>query len=55
VTEEEQQIILQKQLDNICKILDADLQYSLLLDHKGVEKRRISITYQEKGNESMDL
>jgi len=48
VTEAEKQIILQQQINNICKILDADLQYSLLLDYKGVEKRRISITYQEK-------
>ena len=34
--------------EKIAELLDAEVQYSYLLDHTGVEKRRISIIYKEK-------
>ena len=37
--------------EKIAELLDAEVQYSYLLDHKGVEQRKISITYKEKNDE----
>ena len=33
---------------NIAELLDAEVQYSYLLNHKGEEKRKISITYKDQ-------
>ena len=33
--------------EKIAELLDAEVQHSLLVDHKGTEKRKISITYKD--------
>ena len=35
-------------VEKIAELLNAEIRYSYLLDHKGVEQRKISITYKEK-------
>ena len=35
-------------VEKIAELLNAEVQYSYLLDHKGEEKRKISITYKDK-------
>ena len=35
-------------VEKIAELLNAEVQHSLLVDHKGIEKRKISITYKEK-------
>ena len=35
-------------VEKIAELLDAEVQHSLLVDHKGTEKRKISITYKEE-------
>jgi len=35
-------------VEKIAELLNAEVQYSFLLDHKGEEKRKISITYTDK-------
>ena len=35
-------------VEKIAELLNAEVQYSYLLDHKGVEQRKISITYKEE-------
>jgi len=35
-------------VEKIAELLNAEVRYSYLLDHKGVEQRKISITYKEK-------
>jgi len=39
--------------EKIAELLDAEVQYSYLLDHKGVEQRKISITYKEDGSSNL--
>ena len=34
--------------EKIAELLDAEVQYSYLLDHNGVEQRKISITYKDE-------
>jgi len=34
--------------EKIAELLDAEVHYSYLLDHKGVEQRKISITYKDQ-------
>jgi len=34
-------------VEKIAELLDAEVQYSYLLNHKGEEKRKISITYKD--------
>ena len=35
-------------VEKIAELLNAEVQYSYLLDHKGVEQRKISITYKDE-------
>ena len=35
-------------VEKIAELLNAEVHRSLLVDHKGVEKRRISIVYKEE-------
>ena len=35
-------------VEKIAELLNAEVHYSLLLDHKGVEQRKISITYKDE-------
>lgn len=35
-------------VEKIAELLNAEIHYSYLLDHKGVEQRKISITYKEE-------
>ena len=35
-------------VEKIAELLNAEVNYSLLLDHKGVEQRKISITYKDE-------
>ena len=35
-------------VEKIAELLDAEVHHSLLVDHKGTEKRKISIIYKEK-------
>ena len=37
--------IVNNLVEKIAELLDAEVQHSLLVDHKGTEKRKISITY----------
>ena len=43
--EETNRVIATNLVENIASLLDGEIQYSVLLDHKGVLKRRVSITY----------
>ena len=40
--------IVKNLVEKIAELLNAEVRYSYLLDHKGVEQRKISITYEEK-------
>ena len=35
-------------VEKIAELLNAEVHYSYLLDHKGEEKRKISITYKDE-------
>ena len=35
-------------VEKIAELLNAEVHHSLLVDHKGTEKRKISIIYKEK-------
>ena len=35
-------------VEKIAELLNAEVHYSLLLDHKGVEQRKISIIYKDE-------
>jgi len=37
--------IVNNLVEKIVELLDAEVHHSLLVDHKGEEKRKISITY----------
>ena len=39
--------IVNNLVEKIAELLDAEVQHSLLVDHKGTEKRKISITYKD--------
>ena len=39
--------IVNNLVGKIAELLDAEVQHSLLVDHKGTEKRKISITYKD--------
>tara|TARA_B100000925_G_C21693842_1_gene339390 strand:- start:201 stop:380 length:180 start_codon:yes stop_codon:yes gene_type:complete len=41
-------IIAHNLVKNIASLLSGEIQYSTLVDHKGVIKRKVSITYQEE-------
>ena len=41
-------IIAHNLVKNIASLLSGEIQYSTLVDHKGVTKRKVSITYQEE-------
>ena len=43
--EETNRVIATNLVENVASLLDGEIQYSVLLDHKGVLKRRVSITY----------
>tara|TARA_Y100000004_G_scaffold147529_1_gene168746 strand:- start:458 stop:625 length:168 start_codon:yes stop_codon:yes gene_type:complete len=43
--EETNRVIATNLVENIASLLDGEIQYSVLLDHKGVLKRKVSITY----------
>ena len=40
--------IVKNLVEKIAELLNAEIHYSYLLDHKGVEQRKISITYKEE-------
>tara|TARA_B100000035_G_scaffold11732_1_gene9858 strand:+ start:125 stop:277 length:153 start_codon:yes stop_codon:yes gene_type:complete len=40
--------IVNNLVEKIAELLDAEVQHSLLVDYKGTETRKISITYKEK-------
>ena len=39
--------IVNNLVEKIAELLDAEVQHSLLVDHKGTEKRKITITYKD--------
>ena len=39
--------IVNNLVEKIAELLDAEVQHSLLVDHKGTKKRKISITYKD--------
>ena len=39
--------IVNNLVGKIAELLDAEVQHSLLVDHKGTEKRKITITYKD--------
>ena len=39
--------IVNNLVEKIAELLNAEVQHSLLVDHKGTEKRKISITYKD--------
>ena len=39
--------IVNNLVEKIAELLDAEVKHSLLVDHKGTEKRKISITYKD--------
>jgi len=39
--------IVNNLVEKISELLDAEVQHSLLVDHKGTEKRKITITYKD--------
>ena len=43
--EETNRVIATNLVENVASLLDGEIQYSVLLDHKGVLKRKVSITY----------
>ena len=40
--------IVNNLVEKIAELLNAEVRYSYLLDHKGEEKRKISITYKDE-------
>jgi len=40
--------IVKNLVEKIAELLNAEIHYSYLLDHKGLEQRKISITYKEE-------
>ena len=40
-------------VEKIAELLNAEVHYSYLLDHKGEEKRKISIIYKEEWNKHL--
>ena len=40
-------------VEKIAELLNAEVHYSYLLDHKGEEKRKISIVYKEEWNKHL--
>ena len=42
---ETNKVIASNLVENIASLLEGEIQYSVLLDHKGVLKRKVSITY----------
>ena len=40
--------IVKNLVNKIAELLNAEIHYSYLLDHKGVEQRKISIIYKEE-------
>ena len=40
--------IVKNLVEKIAELLNAEVRYSYLLDHNGVEQRKISITYKDK-------
>ena len=40
--------IVKNLVEKIAELLNAEVHYSYLLDHNGVEQRKISITYKEE-------
>jgi len=45
--------IVNNLVEKIAELLDAEVQHSLLVDHKGTEKRKISITYKEDDSSNL--
>jgi len=41
-------IIARTQVENIAKLLKAEVHYKILLDSRGVMKKRIEITYEDE-------
>tara|TARA_B100000035_G_C20795542_1_gene463099 strand:+ start:393 stop:569 length:177 start_codon:yes stop_codon:yes gene_type:complete len=41
-------IIAKQQVDNICELLDAKVEYVTIVNSRGEVKKRIMITYEEK-------
>jgi len=50
--EETNRIIAKTQVENIAKLLKAEVHYKTLLDSRGVMKKRIEITYEDKETEA---
>ncbi len=48
VTDKEKEIILKRQLQNICELVDGKLNHQHVIDSKGNASRRIVIEYKEK-------
>ena len=45
--------IVNNLVEKIAELLNAEVHYSYLLDHKGEEKRKISITYKDEWNKHL--
>ena len=45
--------IVNNLVEKIAELLNAEVQHSLLIDHKGTEKRKISITYKEDDSSNL--
>ena len=41
-------ILAKQQVDNICKLLDAKVEYVTIVNSRGEVKKRIMITYEEE-------
>jgi hypothetical protein len=41
-------ILVKQQVDNICKLLDAKVEYVTIVNSRGEVKKRIMITYEEE-------
>ena len=45
--------IVNNLVEKIAELLNAEVQHSLLVDYKGTEKRKISITYKEDDSSNL--
>ena len=48
MNEQDKQIMVQIQLDNLSKLLDAEIKHIIGVDHSGKTYRKIEITYEDK-------
>ena len=54
MTEAEREILAQRQIDEVCKLLNGTVSYSSTLDYLGNSARKITIIYDEKNEKTSD-